>query len=273
MLGKEGEAPTTYGRSIVVNKKGIEHVFYLGDIKLNGNNVMFVTRPDTLPVNSSLEAAKAMTTESINLKSGDKLELSYYYYTLNQSLKDSLKAGEYVQFSLEAVNKEKGNAVSLSKIKFTKDNLQDSTEQIIKIGTENLSSGSYEFRLSLDVNGEASYSLMDHQNTFNGEKLAKEQAFDLTAEMQLPSVYALSQNYPNPFNPSTVINYDIPQDSRVTLKVYDMLGQEVATLVDDFKTAGRYNITFNASHLSTGVYIYQLRAGDYVSVKKMSFVK
>ncbi|HEX3072725.1 MAG TPA: T9SS type A sorting domain-containing protein, partial [Ignavibacteriales bacterium] len=82
-----------------------------------------------------------------------------------------------------------------------------------------------------------------------------------------------AQNYPNPFNPTTVINYAIPQDSRVTLKVYNMLGQEVAALVDDFKTAGRYNVTFDASHLSTGMYIYRLTAGNNILVKKISFVK
>jgi hypothetical protein len=85
--------------------------------------------------------------------------------------------------------------------------------------------------------------------------------------------FALSQNYPNPFNPSTVISYDIPEASRVTLKVYDILGREVADLVNEYKEAGRYNVKFDASHLSTGIYIYQLRANDYVSVKKMSFVK
>ncbi|HEX3073891.1 MAG TPA: T9SS type A sorting domain-containing protein, partial [Ignavibacteriales bacterium] len=85
--------------------------------------------------------------------------------------------------------------------------------------------------------------------------------------------FYLNQNYPNPFNPSTVISYDIPEASRVTLKVYDILGREVADLVNEFKEAGRYNVKFDASHLSTGIYIYQLRANDYVSVKKMSFVK
>jgi hypothetical protein len=104
--------------------------------------------------------------------------------------------------------------------------------------------------------------------------LAKRVYQDLNQAAEfLPTEYSISQNYPNPFNPSTVISYDIPEASRVTLKVYDILGREVADLVDEFKEAGRYNVKFDASHLSTGIYIYQLRANDYVSVKKMSFVK
>lgn len=92
-------------------------------------------------------------------------------------------------------------------------------------------------------------------------------------EMTAPVEYNISQNYPNPFNPSTVIVYDIPEAARVTLKVYDMLGREVANLVDEYKEAGRYSAKFDASRLSTGIYIYKLTANEFQSVKKMNFVK
>jgi len=90
----------------------------------------------------------------------------------------------------------------------------------------------------------------------------------------VPKEYQLEQNYPNPFNPSTVIKYQIPDAGFVTLKVYDVLGNEVAILVNENKEPGRkYNITFNASALSSGVYIYQLRVNDYLSTKKMVLMK
>jgi hypothetical protein len=89
----------------------------------------------------------------------------------------------------------------------------------------------------------------------------------------IPIVFALEQNYPNPFNPNTTINYDIPTASNVTLKVYNMLGQEVAVLVNGTLNAGRYNATFNASRLASGVYIYRLEAGSFTSVKKMMLLK
>lgn len=88
-----------------------------------------------------------------------------------------------------------------------------------------------------------------------------------------PFTYSLEQNYPNPFNPSTKISWYLPASSQVTLKVYDLLGNEVATLVDEHREAGIYKVEFNASALSSGVYMYRIQAGDYVAVKKMLLLK
>ncbi len=89
----------------------------------------------------------------------------------------------------------------------------------------------------------------------------------------IPSNYVLSQNYPNPFNPSTVISYHIPKSSAVSLKVFDMLGREVATLVNGKKAPGSYTVNFDAQALSSGMYIYQLQAGDKVLTQKMMLIK
>ncbi len=88
-----------------------------------------------------------------------------------------------------------------------------------------------------------------------------------------PSTFALQPNYPNPFNPTTTINYDLPSSQRVTLKVYDAHGRELATLVDRQQPAGRYTVPFDASHLSSGTYFYKLTAGSFSETKKMAFVK
>ncbi len=100
------------------------------------------------------------------------------------------------------------------------------------------------------------------------------------SETDVPSSYDLSQNYPNPFNPSTKIRYTIPnvsqsgvEGSRVQLKIYDVLGNEVATLVNEEKSAGSYEVKFNASQLSSGVYFYKLQAGSFVQTKKMVLLK
>jgi hypothetical protein len=87
--------------------------------------------------------------------------------------------------------------------------------------------------------------------------------------------YALSQNYPNPFNPSTLISYELPLTGLVTLKVYDLLGREVATLVNEEKPAGSYNaqFTMNNVQLSSGIYFYKLQAGEFVETKKMILLK
>ena len=85
--------------------------------------------------------------------------------------------------------------------------------------------------------------------------------------------FSLSQNYPNPFNPVTIISYQLPKTGFVTLKVYDVLGNDVVTLVNEEKPAGNYNINFDASELPSGVYYYKIRAGNYVETKKMMFLK
>ncbi len=89
----------------------------------------------------------------------------------------------------------------------------------------------------------------------------------------IPTTYALDQNYPNPFNPATIITYDIPATSNVTLKIYNILGQEVRTLVNETQNPGRYTARFDASRLSSGVYFYSLQAGKFTQVKKMMVLK
>jgi hypothetical protein len=97
---------------------------------------------------------------------------------------------------------------------------------------------------------------------------------------QLPIDFRLEQNYPNPFNPVTTIKYSIPnvtlsgvEGSQVKLKIYDVLGNEVATLVNEFRNAGSYEIDFNASSLSSGIYFYRLQTGSFVQTKKMVIIK
>ena len=88
-----------------------------------------------------------------------------------------------------------------------------------------------------------------------------------------PNHFRLYQNYPNPFNPETIILYSIPKSDFVTLKIYDMLGREIQTLVSEFQKVDTYPINFDASKLSSGIYFYQLQVGDFVETKKMLFLR
>ena len=89
----------------------------------------------------------------------------------------------------------------------------------------------------------------------------------------IPDRYLLSQNYPNPFNPETIISWQVPIAGHTTLKIYDLLGNEVATLVDEFQPAGRYEMKFNGSSLSSGVYFYRLQSDSFVETRKMIYLK
>jgi hypothetical protein len=89
----------------------------------------------------------------------------------------------------------------------------------------------------------------------------------------LPTVYALEQNYPNPFNPATVITYALPKQSPVTLKIYDVVGRVVATLIDETQQPGTYRLRFDASGLASGVYLYRMMAGSFVDTKKLILLR
>jgi hypothetical protein len=89
----------------------------------------------------------------------------------------------------------------------------------------------------------------------------------------VPDTYELAQNYPNPFNPTTKISWQSPVGGHQTIKAYDVLGNEVATLVDEFRNAGAYEVTFDASNLSSGIYFYRLQAGSFVEIKKMILLR
>lgn len=90
---------------------------------------------------------------------------------------------------------------------------------------------------------------------------------------ETPSDYSLSQNFPNPFNPVTKINFALPKQGLVTLKVYDMLGKEVKTLVNEVKSAGNYTVDFNGSQLTSGVYFYKIQSNGFTDIKKMTLIK
>ena len=92
-------------------------------------------------------------------------------------------------------------------------------------------------------------------------------------DTQIPAAFALNQNYPNPFNPATIIPFELPEEIMVRLEIYDVLGRRVAVLLDDVKPAGVHQASWDASGVAGGVYVYQLRAGDFVQSRKLTIVK
>ena len=124
--------------------------------------------------------------------------------------------------------------------------------------------------------GIVEWSLENSNCILNYAKVGKEEYgryVGVSEKKPLPDKYMLSQNYPNPFNPNTTISYTMAKSGPVTIKVYDLLGNEVKTLVNEYKLAGNYSVNFDASKLSSGVYIYRITAGDFTTSKKMAVVK
>lgn len=127
-----------------------------------------------------------------------------------------------------------------------------------------------EYSYNDDVNSSGHFTYRLKQIDFDG---TYEFSDEVNVEVSLPVKFNLAQNYPNPFNPSTIISFSIPQTSNVNLSVFNVLGEEVAVLVHETKSAGSYEVEFNAKNLTSGIYIYKLEAGSFKSVKKMLLVK
>jgi hypothetical protein len=122
---------------------------------------------------------------------------------------------------------------------------------------KNIMSGTYSYRLK-QVNFDGTFRYYD---------------LDRELEVGAPQIYYLSQNYPNPFNPTTKINWQIKNDGLVTIKIFDQLGKEIVTLVNEERSAGSYETEFDASALASGIYYYKLTSGGFVDTKKMILVK
>jgi hypothetical protein len=150
----------------------------------------------------------------------------------------------------------KAEGKSWIKIGYVDGNGTTTQSKAYSYSDKNLSNGTYYYRLKQ----------MDYDGTFSYSKTAE-------VNVNTPAVYELSQNYPNPFNPSTSIQFTVPESGFVTLKVYNMLGQEVRSLVNGIKEAGSHTIKFNADDLNSGLYLYKIEAGSFTQVRKMTLLK
>ncbi len=146
--------------------------------------------------------------------------------------------------------------LSWEKIGFVNGNGNSNSPKSYFFVDDKVNSGKYSYRLKqIDNDGQFEYSK--------------------TIEVDMNGVkkFELSQNYPNPFNPTTKINWQSPVSCWQSLKVYDVLGNEVATLFDEYREAGKYSVEFNASNLSSGIYFYQLEAGNFKQTNKLEIIK
>lgn len=149
------------------------------------------------------------------------------------------------------------NSTEWKNVGFVEGNGTTNTTSEYFFSDRNVASGNYNYRLKqIDFNGNFEYHNLTNE-----------------IEVGLPSKYDLSQNYPNPFNPETKINFELPSNGFVTLKVFDNSGKEVATIVNEEVTAGFHSVQFNGAGLASGVYYYRLETNGFLKVMKMALVK
>ncbi len=254
------------GKKLVLRRNNKEYFYAIGDIKANGMNI-FGTE-----IESEKEYIPA--TDKFVLKSGDS-----FTFRTDFGSYDTLSGGENIIEPIRIVvalmdSKNKTVISEFITNEMNSTNLDSENNTEYNIDTKECDGR--EVYLALKITEKEKYIISSVDIIDDSEVLAKKNMKQKTIEIKNDlsvKEYGLSQNYPNPFNPRTLIKYQVPKVSRVTLKVYDVLGKEIATLVNDIKQKGRYEIKFNASNLASGVYIYTIRANDYVSSKKMLLIK
>jgi hypothetical protein len=155
-------------------------------------------------------------------------------------------------FEIERSLKSSHQNLNWQRIGFVDGNGTTTEQKEYSFTDEKIEEGSYLYRLKqIDLDGSFIYSQ------------------EIEADVLSPNIFELSQNFPNPFNPVTTIKYQLADDGFVSLKVFDVLGSEIKTLVNEFKNAGYYEIEFNASNIPSGVYFYKIQSGNFNAVKKM----
>jgi hypothetical protein len=273
-LQKVTEIPIACGRKGIVIGDSAEFYFTLGDVTLSGNTIDFI-KTGINPDFSLLDTLNYyLSTEKFNVTNSSQFDFSIEY-GVTDSLKavQSLAENEYVKFKLQLINANTNNVIGeYTVVTFTKDNITPYFGESFSINTSGIGNKKVRVRFIAEENINGGYAMA---NIYAEESVMPKQNLNIISYSgsEVITEYALEQNYPNPFNPTTTISYQIPTSGNVSIKVYDILGNEVANLVDSYKETGRYEVSLDASSLASGVYIYRLNVNDYVNVKKMVLLK
>lgn len=297
----KGTPEMVTGRGFEINNGDATFSYIFSDLTVDGKNIAFVDASDELDYGTLEILNNALITEPflINKNSGIVFLEKSGFADSSAAAKKLGKNG-FINFKLEIVDEATGKVIAPIK----SENLNSTNSHSIRkpaylLNTNGLAGKTIRIKISTESNmiekllghltlGD-SLNITDHIKAwFNvqrsnliliksfkeeNETINKTFFNNLNVDLDIPKIYALAQNFPNPFNPTTTINYQIKEDGLVTLKLYDILGEEITTLVNEAKTTGRYTYTFDGSDLPSGVYIYQLKVNDFVSSKKLILLK
>jgi hypothetical protein len=264
----------TSGREGVVSVDSAEFYFALGDIEIDGQPVDFVEITDTVPVNNLTILNQYLISQPVSVNNN-----SSFIYSVQYGINDSLSAVQamvddrFVNFKVQLLDANTGEIIGeYDDVTYNAENIYDYGNISYQVNTQGIGNRMVRLKLIVDNNFVSGYSLTKIYSDESALYKSGVQQINFTGNKKVTS-YTLAQNYPNPFNPRTTIKYEIPEGGLVTLKVYDILGSEIVTLVNEEKSGGRYEVNFDASKLASGVYIYRLNVNDYVNVKKMVLLK
>jgi hypothetical protein len=275
LLQKGTPDQMTYGRGGTIVKGDMAFSYIFGNLIVDKNSIDFVDAPDSLKYNNLDTVNSVLVTQPFSVTNKSKIVfVENCGFIDSAAAAKSLKNGEYIAYKVELLNDATGKVLGTIKGK-TFDSSNANADKMVPylLNAKELGSKTVRAKITITTNiDSAKIALMKNYSNADLTNGTSTQSIELQS-IDIVTTYALGQNYPNPFNPSTIINYQIPNDGQVTLKVYDVLGREVKTLVNEFKQVGRYSVTLDASSLATGVYFYRLTSGNYVSTRKMLMMK
>lgn len=262
------------GREGIVSVDSAEFYFAIGDISVDNQQINFREIEDSIQISTRSVLNDYLVSEPFVVSDNSSFAYSVQY-GINDSVSavNSLTGNLYVNFVVKLIDENTSEILSeFDNITYNAENVYQYNNISYQVNTQGLGNRTVRLKLVVDNNFSSDYSLSKiySDESALGKKNFKEININGNS---LFTTYELNQNYPNPFNPSTTIKYQLPKDGMVTLKVYDILGAELATLVNEEKLAGKYEANFNASSLASGVYLYKLQANEYISVKKMVLIR
>ena len=261
-----------YGRQGLVKKDSLQFYFGLGDIIANEQSVGFTNVPEEYAV-TSLETLNGMLiSEPFIINDGENFIYSVQYGVVGNGVQE-FPTDKYINFKVKMIDANTGDLLRVfDNVTYSAGNLEQYNNLVYQVNVSGIGNKTVKLCLEVSDNLEAEYFAADKLTDENILAKSNIQQVELNETVVIKD-YDLFQNYPNPFNPSTTISFQMPKDGFVTLKIYDILGKEVTTLVNEFKTTGKYNVQFNASNLASGMYIYQIKAGEYSNTKKLMLMK
>jgi hypothetical protein len=288
------------GRGFMIFNDEATFSYRLEGLNVDGQNINFVDVSDSMNFGKLDNLNNALITEPFQLNDN-----SVVVFTEQSGFADSVSASrkmtknDYIKYKIELIDDATGKV--LGKIKDKSLNASNTSAfkmNSFKLDTKGLTASSVRAKITVETNcikeiSSKVYSrgdnppevpknrLIKHSNLLltksyleENEALAKYAIEGLAiTDLEISQSYALKQNFPNPFNPVTTIQYSLPEDTHITLIVYNVNGQMIGELVNDFKTAGSYTITFDGKALASGVYFYKMQAGKFTDVKRMLLIK
>jgi hypothetical protein len=266
-------------RGIVISKRSAQFFYSFGDLAVDNNNINFIKAPDTVNFNNLDKINNVLVTNPFTINNNSAIVFSECSGVIDSLTALSVLGDTgYVSFKSELIDNSTNNVIgTIRDSRLNAGELHDYNIASYNLNTDGLNGKTVKVKVTISTNIDSINSALT-EHYADGNTVGKATVKSITLQKSDPvTEYSLEQNYPNPFNPTTVINYQVPKDGLVTIKIYDVLGNEVRTLVNDNRATGKYSVSFDGSKLASGVYFYQLRvtggASNFVSTKKMLLLK